>query len=71
MRKRRWSAKEIDAIIRRYQHEGPILLAKELDRSEDSVTSQANRLGFVSLTRRQRQAQTRSLNASNQTRGKG
>jgi hypothetical protein len=62
MTKRRWSSREIEALIRRYESEGPTALAIDLCRSEDSVTSQANRLGFLSLTRRQRQALTRSRN---------
>lgn len=62
MVKRRWSSREIEVVIRRYESEGPTPLARDLGRSDDSVTSQANRLGFFSLTRRQRQAMTRSRN---------
>jgi hypothetical protein len=55
----RWTAAEVDQVMRRYQVEGPTPIASEIGRSEDAVTSFANRLGLRSETRRQRQAQSR------------
>jgi DNA-binding MarR family transcriptional regulator len=59
MRRRRWTGREIEVLAERYQTEGPSRLAKDLGRSEHSITSQANRLGYLSLTRRLRQSFTR------------
>jgi len=59
MRKRRWKAGEIEELSRRYEAEGPGRLAVDLRRTVHSVTSQANRLQMLSLTRRTRQALSR------------
>jgi hypothetical protein len=59
VRRRSWQSQEIAALYPRYLAEGPTQLAKELGRTDDSVSSQATRLGLPSLNRRQRQAQTR------------
>jgi hypothetical protein len=58
MFRRRWTPLEISWLLRRYPEEGPILLALDLGRSEDSVSSMAGRLGLRSEHRRARQAQT-------------
>jgi hypothetical protein len=59
MPKRRWQVAEIEELLQRYWVEGPERLARELGRSMNAVTSQANRMGMQSLTRRERQAATR------------
>jgi hypothetical protein len=59
MQKKRWKAPEIDELLRRYPTEGAAPLAFDLDRSINSVASQACHLGLPSLTRRIRQTQTR------------
>lgn len=46
MKRRRWTAQEIQMLQERYAEEGPILLALEMDRSEDSVSSFAHRCGL-------------------------
>jgi hypothetical protein len=59
LKKRTWQSHEIAALFPRYLAEGPTQLAKDLGRTDDSVSSQATRLGLPSLNRRKRQAQTR------------
>ena len=44
--KRRWTAQEIQMLQERYAKEGPIPLALEMGRSEDSVSSFAHRCGL-------------------------
>jgi len=46
MKRRRWTGQEIQVLADRYVDEGPIQLALELGRSEDSVSSFAHRCGF-------------------------
>ena len=46
MKRRRWTGQEIQVLAERYVEEGPIQLALELGRSEDSVSSFAHRCGF-------------------------
>lgn len=46
MNRRRWSAPEIQMLQERYAKEGPVLLALEMGRSEDSVSSFAHRCGL-------------------------
>src|SRR3954453_1287681 len=60
MRKRRWSAAEVGMLWPRYLEEGPAALARELGRSEDSVASQAARLGLWSQQQHRRRANTRA-----------
>ena len=43
---RRWRAKELAELIRRYEEEGPTQLAQEMCRTIRSVSSRAARLGF-------------------------
>ena len=59
MPRRTWSLTEIIAVAERYPREGPASLASILGRGEDSITSQARRLGLRSATRRTRGAATR------------
>lgn len=59
MHKTRWTAPEIRQLLTRYTEEGPTKLAIDLERSVDSVTSQATRLGLKSASRRGRQASSR------------
>jgi hypothetical protein len=68
MARRPWRAHEFGLLWPRYLTEGPARLAAELDRTEDSVTAQANRIGMRSLTRRQRQALTRRIKTAGPTR---
>ena len=58
-RKRRWDADELVALVQRYPTEGPERLAIEFARSASSVISQAARFHLPSLTRRERQSDTR------------
>jgi hypothetical protein len=46
MKRRRWSAQEIQTLQERYTKEGPVPLALEMGRSEDSVSSFAHRCGL-------------------------
>lgn len=46
MKRRRWSAEEIQMLQERYATEGPVPLALEMGRSEDSVSSFAHRCGL-------------------------
>lgn len=46
MKRRRWTAKEIQMLQDRYQDEGPKDLAQEMGRSADSVSSFAHRCGL-------------------------
>lgn len=43
MLKRTWTGQEILALLKRYPVEGPLYLAAEMNRSEDSISSQARR----------------------------
>ena len=45
MQKRRWKAAEVAELTRRYETEGPTLLASDLGRSPFSVMCEAYRLG--------------------------
>lgn len=60
MGRRRWRAWEIEELLHRFPSEGAVALAASLDRSVDSVTGEARRLGLKSLTRRKRQALSRA-----------
>ena len=53
MMRRRWTHIEILSVLARYADEGPIQLAKELNRSEDSVSSLAHRYGTRMTDRRE------------------
>ena len=46
MERRRWTAQEIRMLQERYAGEGPVSLALEMGRSEDSVSSFAHRCGL-------------------------
>ena len=46
MKRRRWSAQEIQMLQARYPDEGPNMLAREMGRSADSVSSFAHRCGL-------------------------
>lgn len=46
MKRRRWTGKEIHTLTDRYPDEGPVRLALEMGRSEDSVSSFARRCGL-------------------------
>jgi hypothetical protein len=46
MKRRRWTAQEIQKLQDRYQDEGPNQLAQEMGRSADSVSSFAHRCGL-------------------------
>lgn len=46
MPRRRWTAHEIQMLQERYAGEGPVPLALEMGRSEDSVSSFAHRCGL-------------------------
>jgi hypothetical protein len=46
MKRRRWSAHEIHMLQERYAKVGPLPLALEMGRSEDSVSSFAHRCGL-------------------------
>lgn len=46
MKRRRWSAEEINLLQKRYASEGPKPLALEMGRSEDSVSSFARKCGL-------------------------
>lgn len=46
MKRRRWTAREIQMLQDRYQDEGPKDLAQEMGRSADSVSSFAHRCGL-------------------------
>jgi len=46
MLRRIWTTQEILAVLKRYSAEGPSQLAAELNRSEDSISSQALRCGL-------------------------
>ena len=46
MKRRRWTAEEIQILQERYAEEGPIPLAVVMSRSEDSVSSFARRVGL-------------------------
>jgi hypothetical protein len=58
--KRRWGAGEIEEVAQRYEAEGPYQLSHDLRRSVHSVTGIATRLSLRSLTRRLRQALSRT-----------
>jgi hypothetical protein len=45
VRRRIWSLSDIVTVVTRYAAEGPSVLAKELGRSEDSVSGLARRFG--------------------------
>ncbi len=59
MFRRPWDAAEVGLLASRYPTEGAATLARQLGRTEDSVTSQATRLRIPAVTRRARQSQTR------------
>jgi len=46
MKRRRWRREEIQMLSDRYINEGPNLLAEEMGRSSDSVSSFAHRCGL-------------------------
>lgn len=46
MKRRRWTGPEIQMLSERYPDEGPFLLAEEMGRSVDSVSSFAWRCGL-------------------------
>ncbi len=56
--RRRWTGPEIQILRERYPEEGPVQLALELTRSEDSISSFARRCGLRTERRpyRHRQA---------------
>lgn len=62
MVRRRWRAAEIGHLGEHYAEDGLNQTAIDLDRSPDSVSSQARRLGLRSPYRHRRQARTRALN---------
>jgi hypothetical protein len=62
MPRRRWRAVEIGLLGERYSEAGLNQLALDLDRSPDSITSQARRLGLRSPHRHRRRALARALN---------
>ena len=43
MFKRTWTGQEILALLKRYPAEGPLQLAADMNRSEDSITGMARR----------------------------
>src|SRR4051794_29236810 len=60
MFRRQWSAAEVEALGKFYSGQGPTRLAVVLCRSEDSVSSEARRLGLRSTLGRRRQALTQA-----------
>jgi hypothetical protein len=64
MPRRQWSAQEIRLLADKYPEKGLACLAKSLDRSEDSITSMATRLGLRSENRHRHQAQARVKKAA-------
>ena len=50
MKRRRWTAQEIQMLQDRYPEEGPNELAQEMGRSADSVSSFAHRCGLRTTT---------------------
>ena len=59
MSRRKWTTDEI-AVLERYAEEGIARVARQLDRSEDSVSSKARRMGFQSDRSRPDQSGLRS-----------
>ena len=59
MSRRQWTAHEIGLLSVRYPEKGLTGLAGMLDRSEDSITSMAKRLGLRSLNRHRNQVMSR------------
>lgn len=59
MKRRRWTAKEIQMLQDRYQDEGPNDLAREMGRSSDSVSSFAHRVGLRTFRWLDRQEPTK------------
>lgn len=49
MTRRRWTGREIQLLTERYFVEGPVRLAQELDRSEDSISGFARRCGLRTM----------------------
>ena len=62
MPRRRWRAVEVGHLIEGYAADGLNQLAHDLDRSPDSITSQARRVGLRSPRRHRRRALTRASN---------
>jgi hypothetical protein len=58
MKRRRWGVQEIQMLADRYPDEGPVQLALELGRSEDSVSSFARRCGLRTERQPYRQQDT-------------
>jgi hypothetical protein len=58
---RPWTPRERSTLASRYATDGSLALAVALDRSPDSITSQARRYGLSSPGARLRQARTRVL----------
>lgn len=46
MRRRSWTTAEVKEVLTRFHAEGPRTLARELNRSEDSIGSFARRIGM-------------------------
>lgn len=63
MQRRAWKSYEMRELIARYPAAGAGPLAATLNRSVDSVTSLARRLGVPAKTRRVRQAFSRTVNS--------
>ena len=59
---RQWMPSEIHQLVKRYPNEGPSPIAATLERSVNSVCSQARRYGVHSESRRHRQAASRAAN---------
>ena len=54
MRRRIWTHAEVALVVTRYHREGPVRLARQLDRSESSVSSLARRFGQKTPRRKYR-----------------
>ena len=59
MSRRQWAAHEIRLLAARYPEKGLAGLASILNRSDDSITSMAKRLGLRSLNRHRNQVMSR------------
>lgn len=55
MKRRRWTVQELQMLQERYADEGPVPLALEMGRSEDSVSSFAHRCGLRTSRRLERE----------------
>lgn len=62
MPRRKWTGNDI-AILETYPQIGAAKIARELDRSEDSVTSMARRMGLRAMDPRLQQARTRVIHS--------